>query len=149
MLYLSKIKYMDDNNNVLKIEFLKSPNKNLVVIDFKEKILSFYILGDINIIPGPIKFQLKNKSRLLVFSKVSRFGCKIDNSFHRSLYFPSKIDEAISNFDEAISNTVGNKSGILCRWDSNDDYRPMYDKDIDLVGMFYRTLEFKCPHILV
>ena len=145
MLYLSKIKYMDDNTNVLKIEFLKSPNKNLVVIDFKEKILSFYILGDINIIPGPIKFQLKNKSRLLVFSKVSRFGCKIDNSFpsyYRLLYFSSK-------FDEAISNTVGNKSGILCRWDSNDDYRPMYDKDIDLVGMFYRTLEFKCPHILV
>ena len=145
MLYFSKIKYMDDNTNVLKIEFLKSPNKNLVVIDFKEKILSFYILGDINIIPGPIKFQLKNKSRLLVFSKVSRFGCKIDNSlpsYFRSLYFPSKIDEA-------ISNTVGNKSGILCRWDSNDDYRPMYDKDIDLVGMFYRTLEFKCPHILV
>lgn len=152
MLYLSKIKYMDDNNNVLKIEFLKSPNKNLVVIDFKEKILSFYILGDINIIPGPIKFQLKNKSRLLVFSKVSRFGCKIDNSlpsYFRSLYFPSKIDEAISNFDEAISNTVGNKSGIICRWGSNDDYRPMYDKDIDLAGMFYRTLEFKCPHILV
>lgn len=145
MLYLSKIKYMDDNTNVLKIEFLKSPNKNLVVIDFKEKILSFYILGDINIIPGPIKFQLKNKSRLLVFSKVSRFGCKIDNSlpsYYRSLYFSSK-------FDEAISNTVGNKSGILCRWNSNDDYRPMYDKDIDLVGMFYRILEFKCPHILV
>lgn len=145
MLYFSKIKYMDDNTNVLKIEFLKSPNKNLVVIDFKEKILSFYILGDINIIPGPIKFQLKNKSRLLVFSKVSRFGCKIDNSlpsYYRSLYFSSK-------FDEAISNTVGNKSGILCRWNSNDDYRPMYDKDIDLVGMFYRTLEFKCPHILV
>ena len=145
MLYFSKIKYMDDNTNVLKIEFLKSPNKNLVVIDFKEKILSFYILGDINIIPGPIKFQLKNKSRLLVFSKVSRFGCKIDNSlpsYYRLLYFSSK-------FDEAISNTVGNKSGILCRWDSNDDYRPMYDKDIDLVGMFYRTLEFKCPHILV
>ena len=145
MLYLSKIKYMDDNNNVLKIEFLKSPNKNLVVIDFKEKILSFYILGDINIIPGPIKFQLKNKSRLLVFSKVSRFGCKIDNSFpsyYRLLYFSSK-------FDEAISNTVGNKSGIICRWDSNDDYRPMYDKDIDMVGMFYKTLEFKCPHILV
>lgn len=144
MLYLSKIKYMDNNTNVLKIEFLKSPDKNLVVIDFKEKILSFYILGDINIIPGPIKFQLKNKSRLLVFSKVSRFGCKI-----RSLYFSSKIDEAISNFGEAISNTVGNKSGILCRWDSNDDYRPMYYKDIDLVEMFYRTLEFKCPHILV
>lgn len=145
MLYLSRIKYMDDNTNVLKIEFLKSPNKNLVVIDFKEKILSFYILGNINIIPGPIKFQLKNKSRLLVFSKVSRFGCKIDNSlpsYYRLLYFSSK-------FDEAISNTVGNKSGILCRWDSNDDYRPMYDKDIDLVGMFYRTLEFKCPHILV
>lgn len=145
MLYLSKIKYMDDNTNVLKIEFLKSPDKNLVVIDFKEKILSFYILGNINIIPGPIKFQLKNKSRLLVFSKVSRFGCKIDNSlpsYYRLLYFSSK-------FDEAISNTVGNKSGILCRWDSNDDYRPMYDKDIDLVGMFYRTLEFKCPHILV
>ena len=152
MLYLSKIKYMDDNTNVLKIEFLKSPDKNLVVIDFKEKILSFYILGDINIIPGPIKFQLKNKLRLLVFSKVSRFGCKIDNSlpsYFRSLYFSSKFDEAISNFDEAISNTVGNKSGIPCRWDSNDDYRPMYDKDIDLVGMFYRTLEFKCPHILV
>lgn len=145
MLYFSKIKYMDDNTNVLKIEFLKSPDKNLVVIDFKEKILSFYILGDINIIPGPIKFQLKNKSHLLVFSKVSRFGCKIDNSlpsYYRLLYFSSK-------FDEAISNTVGNKSGILCRWDSNDDYRPMYDKDIDLVGMFYRTLEFKCPHILV
>lgn len=145
MLYLSKIKYMDDNTNVLKIEFLKSPNKNLVVIDFKEKILSFYILGDINIIPGPIKFQLKNKSRLLVFSKVSRFGCKIDNSFpsyYRLLYFSSK-------FDEAISNTVGNKSGIICRWDSNDDYRPMYDKDIDMAGMFYKTLEFKCPHILV
>ena len=145
MLYLSKIKYMDDNNNVLKIEFLKSPNKNLVVIDFKEKILSFYILGDINIIPGPIKFQLKNKSRLLVFSKVSRFGCKIDNSlpsYYRLLYFSSK-------FDEAISNTVGHKSGIICRWDSNDDYRPMYDKDIDMVGMFYKTLEFKCPHILV
>lgn len=145
MLYFSKIKYMDDNTNVLKIEFLKSPDKNLVVIDFKEKILSFYILGNINIIPGPIKFQLKNKSRLLVFSKVSRFGCKIDNSlpsYYRLLYFSSK-------FDEAISNTVGNKSGILCRWDSNDDYRPMYDKDIDLVGMFYRTLEFKCPHILV
>lgn len=145
MLYLSKIKYMDDNTNVLKIEFLKSPNKNLVVIDFKEKILSFYILGDINIIPGPIKFQLKNKSRLLVFSKVSRFGCKIDNSlpsYYRLLYFSSK-------FDEAISNTVGNKSGILCRWDSNDDYRPMYDKDIDMAGMFYKTLEFKCPHILV
>lgn len=145
MLYLSKIKYMDDNNNVLKIEFLKSPNKNLVVIDFKEKILSFYILGDINIIPGPIKFQLKNKSRLLVFSKVSRFGCKIDNSlpsYYRLLYFSSK-------FDEAISNTVGNKSGIICRWDSNDDYRPMYDKDIDMAGMFYKTLEFKCPHILV
>ena len=145
MLYLSKIKYMDDNTNVLKIEFLKSPNKNLVVIDFKEKILSFYILGDINIIPGPIKFQLKNKSRLLVFSKVSRFGCKIDNSlpsYYRLIYFSSK-------FDEAISNTVGNKSGIICRWDSNDDYRPMYDKDIDLAGMFYKTLEFKCPHILV
>ena len=145
MLYFSKIKYMDDNTNVLKIEFLKSPNKNLVVIDFKEKILSFYILGDINIIPGPIKFQLKNKSRLLVFSKVSRFGCKIDNSFpsyYRLLYFSSK-------FDEAISNTVGNKSGIICRWDSNDDYKPMYDKDIDMVDMFYRTLEFKCPHILV
>lgn len=145
MLYLSKIKYMDDNTNVLKIEFLKSPNKNLVVIDFKEKILSFYILGDINIIPGPIKFQLKNKSRLLVFSKVSRFGCKIDNSlpsYYRLLYFSSK-------FDEAISNTVGNKSGIICRWDSNDDYRPMYDKDIDMAGMFYKTLEFKCPHILV
>lgn len=147
MLYLSKIKYMDNNTNVLKIEFLKSPDKNLVVIDFKEKILSFYILGDINIIPGPIKFQLKNKSRLLVFSKVSRFGCKIDNSFHRSLYFSSKFDEAI--IPNTVSNTVGNKSGILCRWDSNDDYRPMYDKDIDLVGMFYRTLEFKCPHILV
>lgn len=145
MLYFSKIKYMDDNNNVLKIEFLKSPDKNLVVIDFKEKILSFYILGNINIIPGPIKFQLKNKSRLLVFSKVSRFGCKIDNSlpsYYRLLYFSSK-------FDEAISNTVGNKSGIICRWDSNDDYRPMYDKDIDLAGMFYKTLEFKCPHILV
>ena len=147
MLYFSKIKYMDDNTNVLKIEFLKSPNKNLVVIDYKEKILSFYILGDINIIPGPIKFQLKNKSRLLVFSKVSRFGCKIDNSFHRSLYFSSKFDEAI--IPNIVSNTVGNKSGILCRWDSNDDYRPMYDKDIDLAGMFYRTLEFKCPHILV
>ena len=145
MLYLSKIKYMDDNNNVLKIEFLKSPNKNLVVIDFKEKILSFYILGDINIIPGPIKFQLKNKSRLLVFSKVSRFGCKIDNSlpsYYRLLYFSSK-------FDEAISNTVGNKSGIICRWDSNDDYTPMYDKDIDMAEMFYKTLKFKCPHILV
>ena len=145
MLYLSKIKYMDDNTNVLKIEFLKSPNKNLVVIDFKEKILSFYILGDINIIPGPIKFQLKNKSRLLVFSKVSRFGCKIDSSlpsYYRLLYFSSK-------FDEAVSNTVGNKSGIICRWDSNDDYRPMYDKDIDMAGMFYKTLEFKCPHILV
>ena len=145
MLYLSKIKYMDDNTNILKIEFLKSPNKNLVVIDFKEKILSFYILGDINIIPGPIKFQLKNKSRLLVFSKVSRFGCKIDSSlpsYYRLLYFSSK-------FDEAVSNTVGNKSGIICRWDSNDDYRPMYDKDIDMAGMFYKTLEFKCPHILV
>ena len=145
MLYFSKIKYMDDNTNILKIEFLKSPNKNLVVIDFKEKILSFYILGDINIIPGPIKFQLKNKSRLLVFSKVSRFGCKIDSSlpsYYRLLYFSSK-------FDEAISNTVGNKSGIICRWDSNDDYRPMYDKDIDMAGMFYKTLEFKCPHILV
>ena len=145
MLYLSKIKYIDYNTNVLKIEFLKSPNKNLVVIDFKEKILSFYILGDINIIPGPIKFQLKNKSRLLVFSKVSRFGCKIDNSlpsYYRLLYFSSK-------FDEAISNTVGHKSGIICRWDSNDDYRPMYDKDIDMAGMFYKTLEFKCPHILV
>ena len=145
MLYFSKIKYMDDNTNVLKIEFLKSPNKNLVVIDFKEKILSFYILGDINIIPGPIKFQLKNKSRLLVFSKVSRFGCKIDSSlpsYYRLLYFSSK-------FDEAVSNTVGNKSGIICRWDSNDDYRPMYDKDIDMAGMFYKTLEFRCPHILV
>lgn len=147
MLYFSKIKYMDDNTNVLKIEFLKSPDKNLVVIDFKEKILSFYILGDINIIPGPIKFQLKNKSRLLVFSKVSRFGCKIDPSYYRLLYFSSKFDEAI--ISNTVSNTVGNKSGILCRWDSNDDYRPMYEKDIDLVEMFYRTLEFKCPHILV
>ena len=145
MLYFSKIKYMDDNTNVLKIEFLKSPNKNLVVIDFKEKILSFYILGDINIIPGPIKFQLKNKSRLLVFSKVSRFGCKIDSSlpsYYRLLYFSSK-------FDEAVSNTVGNKSGIICRWDSNTNYKPMYEKDIDMVEMFYRTLEFRCPHMLV
>ena len=143
MLYLSKIKYRDDDTNVLKFEFLKSPDKNLIVFDCKERILSFYILG--NIIPEPIKFQLKNKSRLLVFSKINRFDCKIDNSIHsyyRLLYFSSK-------FEEKISNTIGNKSGILCRWDSNTNYKPMYEKDINMVEMFYRTLEFKCPHILV
>lgn len=136
-LYLSRFKYMDNAPNVLKLGFLKSPDKNLIVLNCRERILSFYILSDKN--PGPIKFQLENKSRLLVFSEVSRFECKVDKKYHYTqVYYANK-------FEEAISKVVGNRSGILSRWRSNEDYLPMCVEDNDKVAKFYEALEIERP----
>lgn len=129
----SRFNYSKYIPNILKLGFLKSPDKNLVVLDCEDTIIGFYILSDKN--PGPIKFQLDNKLRFLVFSEVSEFKC---NSSIHSYTLTYTLAYFTRDFEKLVYKSVGNRSGILSRW-SGKGYIPMQEEDKDRVNKFYET----------
>lgn len=138
-LYLSRFNYFNYSGcvpNILKLGFIKSPDKNLVVLDCEDTIIGFYILSDKN--PGPIKFQLGNKLRCLVFSEVSEFNCKSSRNY--SSYYTLTYTAAYltRDFEKLVSKSAGNRSGILSRW-SGRGYIPMQEEDRDRIDKFYET----------